>query len=267
MISPIDHVLATLQLQPRPYTEDALDAAEIRVATRVAERVWYGALSFDDELRQAREEADGARSTSRPVPPADRPLPPGTHGMMSEAARDLRTLCRTVVGQAGALHQMSAFLGRRVPEPDGARVLGCVLSLAAREDGARFWWQFAAGAGDAAACYCLYLHHLALGELREAEWWQQQTCSGVDLPEAVRHPVHPAADDPPPEQQQMDRHDLLLALRLLNMLRGERWRVPAATTAVIDYVPGAVRFVDEIELPLPTPDFAQRIEELTALGA
>ncbi|WP_457034367.1 hypothetical protein [Kitasatospora sp. P5_F3] len=33
---------------------------------------------------------------------------------------------------------------------------------------------FAAGAGDRTATYCLYLHHIRMGELREAEYWFQQ---------------------------------------------------------------------------------------------
>jgi hypothetical protein len=36
------------------------------------------------------------------------------------------------------------------------------------------------------------------------------------------------------------------------------------TDAVLGYVPGAVRWVDDdLELPLPDPGFAQRIEEIT----
>lgn len=56
----------------------------------------------------------------------------------------------------------------RILEPDGARVLACVLHLAGREDSARFWWQFAAGADDNLAKFCLFLHHVALGEIHEA---------------------------------------------------------------------------------------------------
>jgi hypothetical protein len=161
-------------------------------------------------------------------------------------------LCRTVVEREGALQHMAAFLGRRIPQPDGARVLGCVLQLAGREDGARFWWQFAAGAGDAAAAYCLYLHHLTLGEAWEAELWRRQTDPD---------PGPPATSEPVEE----DGASPGLVLRVLTQLRGNGGDyLTAQASAVLHYVPGAVQYVDEIELPLPAADFAERIEELTA---
>ena len=182
------------------------------------------------------------------------PSPPGS-GAVSEAKRQLAMLCRTVVEEAGALRRLAAFLARRVPEPAGARVLGCVLQLAGREDGARFWWQFAAGAGDGAAAFCLYLHHLTLGEEWEAELWHRQS------------PEPPGDDGCGPE----------LVLRVLTGLRNEDGGdgdtagagddgtgLTAAATAVVHYVPGAVAYVDECELPLPEAGFARRIEELTA---
>lgn len=54
-------------------------------------------------------------------------------------------------------------------------VLACVLQLTDTDDGARFWWQYAVGAGQAAAAYCLYLHHLSLGEDDTAQWWHRRT--------------------------------------------------------------------------------------------
>lgn len=170
----------------------------------------------------------------------------------AEARSLLEILCRTVVEQNGALQHMAAFLGRRIPQPDGARVLGCALQLAGQEDSARFWWQFAAGAGDGAAAYCLYLHHLTLGEEWEAELWHRQA-------DPAHHP-HPDEDELP------DGSSPGLVLRVLALLhRGEDYLTEAAS-AVIHYLPDAVQFVDEIELPLPTADFAQKIEELTATG-
>ncbi|MGI5461082.1 hypothetical protein ACQEWB_49615 [Streptomyces sp. CA-249302] len=54
---------------------------------------------------------------------------------------------------------------------EGALYFGCLLSLAQEDEGAIWWWQFAEGAGDATAAYCLYLQHLRRGELRDAEHW------------------------------------------------------------------------------------------------
>ncbi|WP_318205472.1 hypothetical protein [Streptomyces sp. SCL15-4] len=56
----------------------------------------------------------------------------------------------------------------------GIHVFACSLHLADHPESARFWWQFAAGAGHGVAAYCLYLQHLMSGELGEADhWWEQ----------------------------------------------------------------------------------------------
>jgi hypothetical protein len=82
-----------------------------------------------------------------------------------------------------AAASLQDFVTEQLPEPSGARVLGCILQLTDAEDGARFWWQYAAGAGDDAASYCLYLHHLSLGETELASWRSKQT--GIDTQPAL----------------------------------------------------------------------------------
>lgn len=236
----LERLLGRAVLLPRPYTDRELQEAESRLATLVTDRMLRGALCLDDQIRDGLDGLDGRQEARR--------TPQRGPARGTEAARHLRMLCRTLIEQEGALQHMSAFLGRCIPQPAGARVLGCVLEVAGREDSARFWWQFAAGAGDAAAAYCLYLHHLALGEAWEAELWRRQA-----------DPDHGAADDG------SDGSSPGLVLRVLTRLRGDGGAfLTAAATAVIHYVPEAVNFVDEIELPLPEAGFAQRIEELTA---
>ncbi|MFD0039288.1 hypothetical protein ACFVIZ_16810 [Streptomyces anulatus] len=93
----------------------------------------------------------------------------------SKVGEEGQTLCETVVTRTTALRTLRTFLTPQFPEPPGARVLGCILQLAESEENARFWWQYAAGAGDPAASYCLYLHHRALGEHAPARWWHEQT--------------------------------------------------------------------------------------------
>ncbi|MDT0267185.1 hypothetical protein RM844_12890 [Streptomyces sp. DSM 44915] len=220
---------AVLARRPHTYSDQEIEAAERRIAAGL-----------------------GADAAAEPCPAAraDREVPAVAGD--AEVRSLLEILCRTVVEQNGALQHMAAFLGRRILQPDGARVLGCALQLAGQEDSARFWWQFAAGAGDGAAAYCLYLHHMTLGEEWEAELWHRQA-------DPNHHP-HPAADE------QLDGSCPGLVLRVLALLhQGEDYLTEAAA-AVIHYLPDAVQFVDEIELPLPTPDFARRIEELTATG-
>ncbi|MFI9628827.1 hypothetical protein [Streptomyces sp. NPDC052042] len=79
-------------------------------------------------------------------------------------------------------------------------MLGCILQLAEAEEDARFWWQYAAGAGDAASSYCLYLHHLALGERGEVRWWHHQTElvqeSFPATDTIINTPAEPAGDVP-----------------------------------------------------------------------
>ncbi|WP_069874572.1 hypothetical protein [Streptomyces malaysiensis] len=238
MTTPIDRALAKARLQPRrPYTDTEMAAAKRRLTTRLADRVWRGCLSFDDRMEKLRHALPRQPQLHTPRPGG--PQPP------SRAARDLRTLCRTLVSQDDALHQLQIFVSRRLLDSAGALILGCVLQLATREDSARFWWQFAAGAGDTRAAYCLALHHRVLGELREAEWWQHQATPREDA----------------------DRDDILNVIQMLGALQQnegtEPVDLPATTTAVIDYVPDALDFVDEVDLPLPELDFRAHIEELS----
>ncbi|MFI9723557.1 hypothetical protein ACIHFE_28535 [Streptomyces sp. NPDC052396] len=234
MTGSLDHVLAKARLDRRPYASDEMDRAEARLAARLTERMWLGALCFDDQMEPAR--AAAARAAQRNYLP---------HRAFY---RSLRSLCTTVVAQD--LHKLGTFLAHRLLEPEGALVLGCVLQLADREDSARFWWQFAAGADAAWAACCLYLHHMALGERQEAELWRRHAGLESLIPET-------------PEE--IDRNDLNTALQMLDGLRDGEGFSPAAS-AVIAYVPDALGFVDEVDLPLPQPDFPERIEELTAVN-
>ncbi|MEU4212739.1 hypothetical protein AB0F13_22545 [Streptomyces sp. NPDC026206] len=240
----VDRLLARARLDTAPYTERELAAAEARLSARLADRMLHGALSFDDAVRQARAAAGGLLERERPE-----------QRQMHEAAEDLRRLCRLAVGRPDALHQMATFIGGRILEPDGARVLACVLELAGREDSARFWWQYAAGAGDVTAAYCLYLHHLALAEVGEALWWHAQTDPDDRAPATAAR----WADDP---------YDAAVTwgITLAAEERAGCGVPPAAAAAVVGYVPTAVEYVEEVDLPLPTDGFAERIEELTTLA-
>ena len=62
---------------------------------------------------------------------------------------------------------------------DGALVFACLLHLTDHRESAQFWWQLAAGAGHRAAAYCLHLHHLSLGETREARLWLHEVTDDV----------------------------------------------------------------------------------------
>ncbi|MEV0411448.1 hypothetical protein AB0I68_11760 [Streptomyces sp. NPDC050448] len=201
---------------------------------------------------------------------------------MRGAARDLRALCETAVTGA-AVVALGDFLTHKLPHPSGARVLGCILLLTDAEDSARFWWQYAAGAGDSIASYCLYLHHLALGENHEAVWWRRQTTPSairqaadgalraprdvVDAADASRAPDEATVVFDGAARNLAADASLPTTLRVLRALRpsgGGSRRGSSTVKAVMEYVSAAVSYVDDdLELPLPDPDFTDRIRALT----
>ncbi|NYS17257.1 hypothetical protein HFP43_00180 [Streptomyces sp. SJ1-7] len=112
------------------------------------------------------------------------------------AAQDLRALCATLVTHTPAT-TVAHFLTDQLPEPRSALILACVLQLTDTEDAARFWWQYAAGAGQSAAAYCLHLHHLARGEEDTARFWHDQM-DHTPLPPPRQPPTTANASTPPP---------------------------------------------------------------------
>ncbi|MFJ1789642.1 hypothetical protein ACIOML_35705 [Streptomyces anulatus] len=247
----IDEFLSRARLASAPYTQDDIDAAEARVLARLS----------------------APAPATAPVTDAPTVIEEPT---ALEAAQDLQTLCETVVTRTTALRTLRTFLTPQLPEPPGARVLGCILQLAESEENARFWWQYAAGAGDPAASYCLYLHHRALGEHTPARWWHDQTellqnAPSTDAPvapgegpgaepDAVPYAVTAALN----AVSTTDASLLPTALRILGALRTGPAPVPAVVGAVLDYAPAAVGYVDGLDLPLTDPDFTDHIRTLIA---
>ncbi|MGA5450234.1 hypothetical protein ACPCVO_26725 [Streptomyces umbrinus] len=280
MTSPIDELLARARLRREPYTRADIDAALARLAARAAVRrdaseepscptphVHNACGSADADAVDAEQAADadpvgegalggdpGTRKASDDLPADECPPSRGQarEGSVDEssAADDLQTLCETVITHTGALTDLRIFLARALPEPSGARVLGCMLQLSEREESARFWWQYAAGAGDPAASYCLYLHHRALGEHGAADWWHTQHTQTDVVADAEAGP----------------EVEITTTLRILRALKPDDSPVPEPVNAVLHYVPVAVAFVDDdLDLPLPDPDFTDRIRALTTL--
>ncbi|MGP4003502.1 hypothetical protein [Streptomyces sp. 8N706] len=213
-------------------------------------------------------DAPGEDTDTHPLLDAASPGPapgPGRGWDSETAGDDLTNLCEAVVAHTAAT-SLRNFDTEHLPAPPGARTLGCILQLAQDEEGARFWWQYAAGAGDDAASYCLYLHHLAHGEIALAIWWQGQTRTGTQpdpedatLPGAPEPMINLDASTP-------------TMLRVLRHLVGsaERRRTELVS-AVMDYVPSAVAvgYLDnpDFEIPLPRADFADHIGIILAVTA
>lgn len=159
---------------------------------------------------------------------------------------------------------------RRLPHrPDPptptARILGCALHLAGIDIGARFWWQYAAGAEDAPASYCLHLQHLAHGETHAAALWHAQ----ADAYTAQQEDTDPVEYAPALHSMNADT-SLATVLRVLAQLTRTlptRRHTPAAR-AVIEFVASAVtggytRHPD-LEMPLPGTYFAEQLEIIVA---
>lgn len=180
------------------------------------------------------------------------------------AAQSLAALCEAVVARC-APEQLADFLTDQVPQPRAAWILGCALRLAGAHDGARFWWQYAAGADDAPASYCLYLQHLADGDTHAAALWQAQ--AGVHAP----GDGHDADVDGGSRAHRVITADASLStvLQVLSRLSRvtPRRHTPAAQ-AVIDFVATEVAIGydrhPDLEIPLPGEDFAERLVVIAA---
>ncbi|MFE9906523.1 hypothetical protein [Streptomyces achromogenes] len=203
--------------------------------------------------------------------PAHRPVITGRE-TANTAAADLKALCETVVRHTPTT-AVAAFLTDQLPEPRSALVLACVLQLTDTDDGARFWWQYAAGAGQPAAAYCLYLHHLALGETHAARWWHTQT-NEVQLKSTPRRRTSVLWDDDvvPAVLRDGDGASTTTLLRVLRRLASHVSRPRSVVVAeLMTYMPIAVAVgylrEPDSELPLPGPGFACEVRARLAAAA
>ncbi|MGW3028284.1 hypothetical protein [Streptomyces sp. NPDC001221] len=201
-------------------------------------------------------------------------MPPPKDSSSMEAAEDLRALCETLVTHTPA-SAVAEFVTDQVPEPRSALVLACVLQLTDTDDGARYWWQYAAGAGQPAAAYCLYLHHLALGESNKADWWHRQTDDVQPRPELPFH-EHASRPQPPGSwyaaEHRVTSTSTTTILRVLRHLAKHTARPrTGAVTELMAYLPTAVAagylHQPDMELPMPGSDFARKVRILLATAA
>jgi hypothetical protein len=121
------------------------------------------------------ESRDAAEATALMTdPPAWTTPGPGTADDIDRAWRDLEAVSLLLLLSPTADRDLADFIDDHFAHQAGARTFGCLLHLCGDADGARFWWQFAAGAGDDAAEYCLFLDHAQCGEFYDAEHWGRQ---------------------------------------------------------------------------------------------
>ncbi|MFE9426527.1 hypothetical protein ACFYNO_26600 [Kitasatospora sp. NPDC006697] len=134
--------------------------------------------------------------------------------------------------------------------PEGALVFACLLALTGRDEAAQFWWQFAAGSGSHTAAYLLHLHHLRLGEPRDAAYWRAQS-------EQLAGPPRPRRAVPgAPLLPDAVRHELLARCH-----EGLGARLPLAVEAALNRLGVSAPDEDFGEVPRPSRSLA---EELSA---
>ncbi|MFJ3037111.1 MULTISPECIES: sigma-70 RNA polymerase sigma factor region 4 domain-containing protein [Streptomyces] len=193
--------------------------------------------------------------TPYPTSPAATPAA-GADRHHRAAARQLRILCETAISTLTS--DTLDFLTDRVPDLHTAWLLGCALHVAGIEHGARFWWQYAAGDGHPAACYCLSLHHLTRGETHAAAFYQEQA-----HPDAAETDSLTVAGSCPPRDISFDS-SVPTVLRILSHLaatgpgRRRRHRIDALTNYVADTVTRHYTRHPSVEPPVPEPLFADR---------
>ncbi|MEU3464614.1 hypothetical protein ABZ721_32275 [Streptomyces sp. NPDC006733] len=164
----IEEVLDRAEILTHGYSRDTR-AAERRVAALVRTHLMERAAQMD-----ATAAAAGAFHCSSPRSRETTSTPARLEAAMRRRARHIRQMCAQAVRTSSASASMAQFISSSHTEPEGARLFACLLKLTGRDEGARFWWQFAAGAGDPHSAYYLVLHHAQQGELSEAHHWYRQ---------------------------------------------------------------------------------------------
>lgn len=117
--------------------------------------------------------------------------PPRDMVRAAQAGQTLAVVSRWILNEPDAASHVDRLArgpqtvppGEEHLDIEGATVFACLLYLTGHPESAQFWWQLAAGASHRPAAYCLHLHHLALGERREAEHWRHEVMIETDAPD------------------------------------------------------------------------------------
>ncbi|MFE5581432.1 hypothetical protein [Kitasatospora sp. NPDC056531] len=146
-----------------------------------------------------------------------------------QAAFELGLVVALVLGAPCASQGLDLLVNARRIQPEGAEVFGALLYATGKEEGAEFWWRFAAGSGSGTAAYCLHLHHLKLGETDDADYWRAWS---EQLSTAERQPAPRPLRMSRPLLPEDVRRDILSRVH-----RGLAPQLPPALIAVIDRLP------------------------------
>uniref|UniRef100_A0AAU3GR50 Uncharacterized protein n=1 Tax=Streptomyces sp. NBC_01401 TaxID=2903854 RepID=A0AAU3GR50_9ACTN len=150
--------------------------------------------TIDDALERARvtvtdpAEFDVGAALRRLAADAGRSAPATDTARAAQAGHRLTTVCRWMInapGAAGHIDRLAVPLPETTFDVEGAAVFACLLHLTGHPHSAQFWWQLSAGAGHRVSAYCLHLHHLSLGESREAAHWRYEVTDARSGTESI----------------------------------------------------------------------------------
>lgn len=146
------------------------------------------------------------------------------------ARRQLDLIAARVLNTPQAAASLSQLGITDHAEPEVALVFACLLHLIGRDEGAHFWWKFAAGSGIPDAARCLFLGHESNGDRHDALRWRAEW-------QRLQHHAE-QQDDRASESAPPARHPLLpenVARQLIEQcLRGLRPELPPGLKKVVD---------------------------------
>ncbi|MFF1903752.1 hypothetical protein [Kitasatospora sp. NPDC058218] len=153
-----------------------------------------------------------------------------------QAAFELGLVVALVLGAPNASRGLDLLVNARRIQPEGAEVFAALLYATGREEGAEYWWRFAAGSGSGTAAYCLHLYHLRFGETDDADYWrawsdQLATAEGPPRPRPLPAGRAPLRADRPLLPDAV-RRDILSRCH-----RGLAPQLPPALVEVVDRLP------------------------------
>jgi hypothetical protein len=217
-------------------------APGIDVALQEAEALTRTYDDYDTEAALQRVTALADTLTDRPGAPACSASPYRT--VHEQAAHDLDLAATLIVDAPQAHVSLARLVDHDRIEPDGALVFAALLHLATYRDQAQFWFEFAAGAGNRTAAFCLYLLHQQRAEHRTAAYWRAQAHTST-------RPSHPSR---PPVSRRGRRHLLSETVRrdlISRCWQGRRPTLPPKLEAVIHSLPVDRTDTDFGDIPRP----------------
>ncbi|MGF1237606.1 glycoprotein [Streptomyces sp. 2-6] len=205
---------------------------------------------------QASAAPDHARATPDRTAPHPRP-PVRYRSVHEQAAHDLDLAVTLVVDAPQAHLSLARLVDHDHIEPEGALVFAALLHLAGYRDQAQFWFEFAAGAGNRTAAFCLYLLHLQRAEHRTAAYWRAHARASAPPPQRPAAPHRPQRFLLP----EGVRRDLIR-----RCWRGRRPTLPPRLEAVIHSLPVDTPDEDFGEIPRPDRTLTQLPAQEPATG-